>query len=97
MTRQEIMEALKCMDVASARGRRVAEGRQINWSPSGYDCKIGSLQRSASYIRVAEDIRRIVVENHDGIGDRELEAVEFIIEQLEDVSRKAHETALRVY
>ena len=97
MRKDEIMEALKCMEVATARGRREANGRQIDWSPSGEDCKGASLQRCASYIRVAIDLRHIVVENHDGIGDKELEAVEFVIEQLEDASRKAHETALKNY
>ena len=97
MRREEIRNALSFMDVATARGRRIAEGRQIDMSADAHEVKRNSLIRGEGYIEVAELIRSVVVNDPKGITDKELEMVEFIIEQLEDVSRKAFETAIQNY
>lgn len=97
MRKEEIKDALKFMDVATARGRRVAEGRQIDMTADAHEVKRNSLIRGEGYLEVAEMVRSVVVNDPKGITDRELEMVEFIIEQLEDVSRKAFETAIQNY
>ena len=97
MRKEEIENALKCMDVATARGRRVAEGRQIDMTADAHEVKRNALIRGEGYIEVAEYVRNVVTNDPKGITDRELEMVEFIIEQLEDVSRKAFETAIQNY
>lgn len=97
MRREEIRNALSFMDVATARGRRVAEGRQIDMTTEPYEIKGNAVRRGECYLQAAEHVREIVKSNPKGITDRELEMVEFIIEQLEDVSRKAFETAIQNY
>lgn len=97
MNKEEIREALKVMDVATARGRRTLTGRQIDWSPCKEDCASDAYSRAEGYLDVARYLRGKVTTNHDGITDDELESVEFVMEQLEDLSRKAHETALKNY
>ena len=85
------------MDVATARGRRTLIRRQIEWSADKEDCAIGARSRADGYLDTAKHLRHIVTQNHDGITDDELESAEFIMEQLEDLSRKAHETAIKNY
>lgn len=97
MRREEIRNALSFMGVATARGRRVAEGRQIDMTAEPYEVKGNAVRRGEYYLEAAEHIRDIVRNNPKGITDRELEMVEFIIEQLEDVSRKAFDTAIQNY
>ena len=97
MRKDEIRNALSFMDVATARGRRIAEGRQIDMTEKPYEIKGNAVRRGDYYLEAAEHIRDIVINNPKGITDRELEMVEFIIEQLEDVSRKAFETAIQNY
>lgn len=97
MRREEIRNALSFMDVATARGRRIAEGRQIDMTAKPYEIKGDAVRRGEYYLSAAEHIGDIVKDNPKGITDRELEMVEFIIEQLEDVSRKAFETAIQNY
>lgn len=97
MRREEIRNALSFMDVATARGRRVAEGRQIDMTAEPYEVKGNAVRRGDYYLEAAQHVRDIVKNNPKGITDRELEMVEFIIEQLEDVSRKAFETAIQNY
>ena len=97
MRREEIRNALSFMDVATARGRRIAEGRQIDMTAEPYEVKGHAIRRAENYIEVAEHLKSIVSDAPKGITDKELEMVEFIIEQLEDVSRKAFDTAIQNY
>ena len=97
MRREEIRNALSFMDVATARGRRIAEGRQIDMTAPPHEIKYNAVRRGEYYLEAAEHIKDIVKNSPKGITDRELEMVEFIIEQLEDVSRKAFDTAIQNY
>ena len=76
MRREEIRNALSFMDVATARGRRIAEGRQIDMTAKPYEIKGDAVRRGEYYLSAAEHIGDIVKDNPKGITDRELEMVE---------------------
>lgn len=97
MNKEEIREALDRIDVSTARGRRSLNGRAIYLGPSEETVTDNAIARSQGYISIAESIRRTIEINGAGITADELEAVEFVIEQIEELSRKAHETAIKSY
>lgn len=97
MRKEEIKDALKCMDVATARGRRIADKREIKVSPSDFEVANCADQRGRGYLEVAGTLRGVVERSPIGIPEDELESVEFIMEQLENLARRAQEVAIAKY
>lgn len=96
MEKNEIRDALK-MDVSTARGRRCLNGREINIKPNGWNIKQCASCRADAYIEIARAIKNEISQSSAGITLEELESAEFVIEQLEQLSRVAHDTAIKNY
>lgn len=93
----EIKKALENIDVSTARGRRFLDKRELNIKPSKDDTSCHAYHRARGYLYVASELRKVVEDNPVGVPDTEIEAVELIMEQLEDLSRKTHEQVIRTY
>lgn len=94
---KDIRRALAEVDCSTARSRRILDGREIDVEPTGETVSEMALRRCRLYLSIASDLRGCVESNCVGISDKELENVEFIIEQLEGASRVAHEQSVRTY
>lgn len=97
MNKEEIREALNTIEVSTARGRRILDKREIDLNPSKEQIAWAAMERSNRYIDVAKHIRSILIDTHEGITNEELEAVEFVMEQIDALSKMAHETAIKNY
>lgn len=93
----EIKEALEKINVSTARGRRTLDKREINIDADKCDVCTNASERADGYINVAMRLRRVVENSPVGIPEGELESVEFIMEQLEGLSRRAQELVIRTY
>jgi len=97
MRTSDIREALENIDVATARGRRVLDKREIDIKPCDAQVSNNASCRADGYIEVAKKLRAVVEMSPVGIPDGELESVEFIMEQLEGLARRAQEQVIRTY
>ena len=93
----EIREAIENINVATARGRRELNNRELKVTPSGRSVSYDASARADGYIEVAQYLREKVESNFTGIPSRELEDVEFIMEQLEALAKQAYEQVIRTY
>ena len=93
----EIREALEKINVSTARGRRVLDKREIDIKPCNAQVASQASCRADGYIEVAKKLRTVVECDPVGIPEGELESVEFIMEQLEGLARRAQELYIRTY
>lgn len=70
------------MDPATARGRNRSEGREIDLSPDREEIERDTKERVNAYIVTARDLADAVKKARCGIGEKELERIEFIREEL---------------
>lgn len=86
---KEARERIDVLDkIATARGRRERAGVEIrteNKTAKVEDARM----RAEGYLRVRDHLKTIVEESCYCISTEELESVEFICEQLEDLSKRA--------
>ena len=94
---EEIREALENINVSTARGRRILDSREIDVTPCDTQVASQASCRADGYIEVAKKLRMVVECDPVGIPDGELESVEFIMEQLEGLARRAQELVIRTY
>ena len=94
---EEIRQALEKINVSTARGRRVLDKREINVEPPKDAVASHAGCRVNGYLYVAKELRRVIEDNPVGIPEGELESVEFIMEQLEGLARRAQEQVIRTY
>ena len=93
----EIRQALENINVSTARGRRVLDKREISVEADKDRVSCDAHRRASGYIGVAGELRDMVERNAIGIPEGELESVEFIMEQLEGLARRAQELYIRTY
>lgn len=90
----DVNETMEKEELKTARGRRKAVGREINTSKSPTMIKEHAEDRRCAYLRAIEMLHRCIGENSYGIDEDELDAVEFVNEQLERLVRYANEKIL---
>lgn len=70
------------MDPATARGRNKSAKREIDLSPDREEIERDTKERVNAYIVTARDLADAVKKARCGIGEKELERIEFIREEL---------------
>ena len=70
------------MDPATARGRNRSEGREIDLSPDKGEIERDTKARTDAYIMIARDLAYAIKNARCGVGEKELERVEFVREEL---------------
>ena len=70
------------MDPATARGRNRSENREIDLSPDREEIERDTKARVNAYIVTARGLAAAVKKARCGIGEKELERVEFVREEL---------------
>lgn len=70
------------MDPATARGRNKSAKREIDLSPDREEIERDTKERVNAYIVTARDLADAVKKARRGIGEKELERIEFIREEL---------------
>ena len=70
------------MDPATARGRNISEGREIDLSPDRGEIERDTKARVNAYIMAARGLADAVKKARCGIEEKELERVEFVREEL---------------
>ena len=90
-----VKETIEANQFRTARGRAELKGKEINTAGASRDrARRAAVLRAEAYMEVARNLRAMVEADPDGIDFDELDAVEFIMERFEDLSRKAWETAI---
>lgn len=69
-------------DPATARGRNISEGREIDLSPDKGEIEKDTKARTDAYVAIARDIAYAVKNARCGVSEKELERVEFVREEL---------------
>ena len=91
-----VKETIEANQLRTARGRRQLSGKEINVNTSAKaSARESAIYRSSGYLDVIRALRQVVETNPEGISYDELDAAEFIIEQLERVAARAWETATK--
>jgi len=90
----DVAETMEKEELKTARGRREEMGREINISKDPSKIFRESENRRSTYISTIERLKDEISECSYGIDSEELEAVEFLIEQLERLARYAGEYSL---
>ena len=97
MKTEEIRNALDrlgSMEVTTARGRAQIYGREVEIGPDKYVKEDAERERADGYIQMAWELKARTEAHWPGIGDEELEKVEFIREQLLLMAKKAFENVI---
>lgn len=82
MTNDEIRTALDEMQVSTARGRAELIGQAIDLGPKPYEVDEAIRSRADGYIQVYRRLGEVARENSAGMEQDELEAVEWIRENM---------------
>lgn len=93
----DVKEALNKANFNTARGRNASKGREIDLKANPTNTIDDAKKRADSYIEMAGGLKRSVATAHCGVSDKELEGVEFVIEQLEGLARMAFEEVIANY
>lgn len=91
-----VKETIEANQLRTARGRRQLSGKEIDVNATAKACaRESAISRSSGYLDVIRALRQVVESYPEGISYDELDATEFIIEQLERVAARAWETATK--
>lgn len=90
MTNTEIREALDNMSASTARSRAELIGKAIDLGPRDYEVERETRGRADGYIEMYRRIGDLVQDNSAGIKPDELEAVEWIRENLLVMAEKVY-------
>ena len=91
----DVKQTIEANQLSTARGRRTAAGREIDIEEKKQPLqRRAAIIRAETYLDAAASLKEAIGDDGDGISFEELDAVEFIMEQLEKLSRKAWETAI---
>lgn len=90
----DIKKEMEKMELSTARGRRTADGREIDISKDPSQVTREAEERRNAYLWVISRLKKTVGNNSYGIEEDELEAVEFLLEQLERLTRYTNEQVL---
>lgn len=84
----EIREALGSKDFSTSRGRALADGREINLEPDREQIEAETKGRIDVYIKTVRSLAKEIRHLRAGMTKEELEAIEFIREQMVDLAKK---------
>ena len=90
MKSEEIRSALEEMQVSTARGRAELVGQAIDLGPHEYEIDRAIRSRAEGYIEIYRRLGGVVQENSAGLEPDELEAVEWIRENMMKLARSTH-------
>lgn len=90
MTSDEIRAALNEMQISTARGRAELVGQAIDLGPRPYEVERAMRARADGYLEIYRRFTDLVQDQSAGIGADELEAVEWIRENMFKLVRGAH-------
>lgn len=90
-----VKETIEANNLRTARGRQTLKGKEVKANEVTDDEKRNdAMIRTEVYLSVARELRREVSRNSKGITYDELDAVDFIIEYIDGLARKAVDTAI---
>lgn len=90
-----VKETIEANQLRTARGRRQISGKEIDINAAVESrSRRAATIRAEGYLEIIRELQNIVGSDPEGISYDELDATEFIIEQLERVARRAWETAI---
>ena len=92
----DIKNEMEKMDVSTARGRAILQNKAINLSDER-EATYATETRGKAYLEFSKRLREMCEENHYGIKEEELEAVEFIRERLIACARMAYDELIKEY
>lgn len=90
MTNENIKELLEEMEVSTARGRAAALGQAIDIGPKPYEVESAARARADGYIEINRRLSELVQSQRAGIQSDELEAVEWIRENILKLARNVY-------
>lgn len=90
MTNEEIRTALDEMQVSTARGRAELIGQAVDLGPRQYEVERAMRARADGYLEIFRRLTDLVQDQSAGIGSDELEAVEWIRENMMKLVRGAY-------
>lgn len=90
MTSEDIRTALDEMQVSTARGRAELVGQAVDLEPRPYEVERAMRARADGYLDIYRRLGDLVQDQSAGLGPDELEAVEWIRENMMKLVRGAY-------
>lgn len=96
MNTEEIRKALDGKGATTARSRAELLGREIELGPNEYVMEDAARARVDGYIDLARQLSARTRDNWPGVGDEELESVEFIRELLLRMAKRVFDSTIAI-